>query len=191
MQQVFAFSESAIIVRHWFEIDLTDASMEHGCRVEVRRLAPQAHRGSESASQLIVVDEPLWRADLFDSLAAEPGTYAVAHFHPSFDGVEPCARAWDEKLSADPWQWLGDQLASWPATAEESPVPAADAADVAHFAAAVVAAGRAYAPEMCRSSADCHRLTADAAESVLLMIDYLERPEMLDRAHVGPWLISA
>lgn len=191
MQQIFAFSEAALIVRHWFEIDLTDASMEHGCRVEVRRLAPRERRGSESASQLVVVDQPLWRADLFDSLASEPGTYAVAHFHPSFDGVEPCAREWDENLSADPWQWLEDQLSSWRVAGDQSPIPEADAEEVGEMAATVVAAGRAYAPEVCRSSTECHRLTRDAASSVLLMIDYLERPEMLDRAYIEPWLAGA
>jgi hypothetical protein len=45
---ILALSRSALIVRHWFEINLDDASMEHGARIELRELAPAAHRGSES-----------------------------------------------------------------------------------------------------------------------------------------------
>ena len=38
MQHIVALSHSAVIVRHWFEIDLDDASMEHGVRIELREL---------------------------------------------------------------------------------------------------------------------------------------------------------
>ena len=34
MQQILALSRCAVIVRHWFEINLDDASMEHGARIE-------------------------------------------------------------------------------------------------------------------------------------------------------------
>ena len=106
MQHILALSHSAVIVRHWFEIDLDDASMEHGARIELRELAPQPHRGSESAAQLITADRPLWRADLFDRLTDAPGTFGVAHYHPDFSGNEPSSRAWDPELTADPWRWL-------------------------------------------------------------------------------------
>ena len=43
MQHILALSRHAVIVRHWFEIDLEDASMEHGVRIELRELAPQPH----------------------------------------------------------------------------------------------------------------------------------------------------
>jgi hypothetical protein len=187
MQQIFAFTKTALVVRHWFEIDLRDASMEHGCRIELRRLAPHEHRGSESASQLVTLDRPLWRADLFDRVGSAPGSYDVAHFHPSFDGVEPCPREWNENLTADPWQWLEGQLSSW-RTDEASPVAAADAADLVEMARTIVAAGRSFAPERCRSVKDCYRMTADVRESVLLMIKQQERPEILDRAYVEPWV---
>ena len=93
------------------EIDLADASMEHGVRIELRELAAHPRRGSESAAQLVAVDRPLWRADLFDRLTDAPGTFGVAHYHPQFLGHEPCPRVWDAKLTADPWSWLGDQFA--------------------------------------------------------------------------------
>ncbi len=36
MQHILALSRTAVVVRHWFEIDLDDASVEHGVRIEVR-----------------------------------------------------------------------------------------------------------------------------------------------------------
>ena len=106
MLQIVALSRSAVIVRHWFEIDLTDCSLEHGARVELRELAPQAHRGSESAAQAITLDRPVWRADLFDRVDGEAGAFGAAHYHPRFHGNEPCGRVWDPALTADPWRWL-------------------------------------------------------------------------------------
>ena len=111
MQHVLALSHSAVVVRHWFEIDLGDASMEHGVRIELRELSPREHRGSESAAQLITVDRPLWRADLFDRLADAPGSFGVAHYHPSFFGDDPSPRHWDPALTAHPFGWLHDRIA--------------------------------------------------------------------------------
>lgn len=186
---MFAFSNCAVVARHWFEVDLHDASMEHGARIEVRELSPHQHRGSESAAQLITADRPLWRADLFDRLADQPGTFAAAHYHPYFAGNEPCARKWDPVLRADPWHWLSEQLASLGSAAgdEAWPLGAADALDVPRNANQIVAAVRAFAPELCRSAMQCFQATQDAAETVRLMIDYLERPELLNRAWAAPW----
>ena len=107
MQHILALSRSAVVIRHWFEINLDDASMEHGARIEIRELAPHPHRGSESASQLTTVDRPLWRADLFDRLADPPGSFSAAHYHPRFSGNEPSGRFWDAALTAPAWpaQW--------------------------------------------------------------------------------------
>ena len=112
VQHILALSRSAVTIRHWFEINLDDGSTEHGARVEIRELPHQPHRGSESASQLTIVDRPLWRADLFDRLADPPGSFSAAHYHPRFTGNEPSARSWDAALTADPWTWLGDQITS-------------------------------------------------------------------------------
>jgi len=73
VQHILTLTGVAVVVRHWFEIDLEDASMEHGARIELRELAAHPRRGSESAAQVITLDRPLWRADLFDRLADEPG----------------------------------------------------------------------------------------------------------------------
>jgi len=193
VQQILALSRCAVIVRHWFEIDLDDASMEHGARIELRELVPQPRRGSESAAQLIVADRPLLRADLFDRLTDEPGSYGVAHFHPGFSDNEPCPRVWDAALTASPWDWLRDQITTAGAASGHPawPVDPADASELGGLADTVVAIARQVAPERCGSAAECYRLTRDAQESVRLMIEYLRRPDLLDEDRVAFWRQAA
>jgi hypothetical protein len=189
VQHVIALSGAAIIVRHWFEIDLNDASMEHGARIELRELVPQPRRGSESAAQLITADRPLWRADLFDRLTDPAGSFGVAHFHPLFDGVEPSPRAWDPQLAASPWDWLRAAIEKQGAVNGHPawPIDADDAAELSGLAGHVVALARGLGPDRCTSAAQCYALTRDARESVRLMISYLRRPDLLDTDWVGPW----
>ena len=102
MQHILALSRSAVTIRHWFETNLDDASMEHGVGNEIRELPHHPHRGSESASELTTVDHPLWRADLFDRLADPTSSFAAAHYHPHFTVDQPSRRFWDAALSASP-----------------------------------------------------------------------------------------
>jgi hypothetical protein len=189
VQYILALSRSAVLVRHWFEIDLEDASMEHGARVELRELVPQPHRGSESAAQVITADRPLWRADLFDRLTDQPGSFGAAHYHPQFSGSEPCDRVWDQDLTADPWRWLHDQVASAGESAGGRPWPLepADAAELSGLAPAVVDLARQFSPDRCGSAEQCFGLTRDARESVQLMIGYLRRPDLLDLDRTALW----
>jgi hypothetical protein len=195
VQHILALSRSAITIRHWFEINLDDASMEHGARIEIRELPVQPHRGSESASQLIAVDRPLWRADLFDRLADPPGCFSAAHYHPRFNGNEPTARHWDPALTADPWAWLGEQIASLGAAAEGGgdgwPLDPRDAAELPGLAGAVVAIAQQFAPARCLSAGECFGLTRDVQDAVQLMIATLRAPERLDRDRTAPWLAPA
>jgi hypothetical protein len=193
VQHILALSRSAVVIRHWFEIDLGDASMEHGARIEIRELVHHPHRGSESASQLTTVDRPLWRADLFDRLADPPGSFSVAHYHPRFTGNEPSDRHWDVALSADPWTWLADQIASLGSAAgrEKWPLDPADAAELPALAGVVVATAQQFSPLRCRSAEQCFGLTRDVAEAVQIMIATLRAPERLDRDRAQPWLASA
>ena len=192
MQHILALSRSAVIVRHWFEIDLGDASMEHGARIELRELAPQPHRGSESAAQVIAADRPLWRADLFDRLTDAPGTFGVAHYHPGFSGNEPSPRTWDPELTADPWRWLRDQIANLGEGPGRKawPLEPGDAGELRGRTDAIVALAQGLGPERCRSAAECFRLTRDARQSVQLMIEYLRRPDLLNVDWVSPWLAA-
>lgn len=192
MLRAFVFNRTSVLVRHWFEIDLGDSSMEHGARVELRLLDVQPHRGTESAAQRFVVDRPVWRADLFDRLTGTPGAFEVAHHHPKFDGVEPCARAY---LDEAPWDWLPRQLADIGAVCEAGGVPRAevaeDVAEVRDHAAEIVAAAQAFAPTRCTSNDRCYRWTSDVAESVRLMIATTQSPHLLDREHTAPWAEAA
>jgi hypothetical protein len=192
MMHIVALSRTAVIMRHWFEIDLDDASMEHGARIELRQLAEHAHRGSESAAQLITADRPLWRADLFDRLADQPGSYGVAHFHPRFSGNEPCPRHWDPELTASPWEWLHDQFASLGA-GQGGPawlVAAQDADELRRLAPDVVSLASGFAPDRCSSAAECFERTRDVRSAVQLMISGLRRPDLLDHGRVSLWTAS-
>ena len=190
MQHILALSRSAVAIRHWFEIDLDDASMEHGARIEIRELPPQPHRGSESAAQVTMVDRPLWRADLFDRLTDPPGSFGVAHYHPRFAGNEPSGRHWDAALSADPWTWLGDQIASLGTAAGGAawPLDPDDAAELPSLAGTVVETARQFGPDRCRSAADCFHLTRDVRDAVQLMVATMSTPERLDRDRAALWL---
>jgi hypothetical protein len=190
VRHLLALSGSVVSIRHWFEINLDDASMEHGARIEIRRLRDEPHRGSESASQLVTVDETLWRADLFDRLAGPAGSFAAAHYHPRFAGSEPCARVWDARLTADPWGWLGDQVASLGGAAAGTPWPLRpeDAAELPGLAGEVVDLARRFSPVLCGSPAQCFELTRDVRDTVRMMIAELDEPARLDTGWVAPWV---
>jgi hypothetical protein len=187
---VLALSSCGVTVRHWFEVNLDDASMEHGARIELRELREQQHRGSESASQLVTVDRTIWRADLFDRLTDDAGSFAAAHYHPEFTDNEPCMRVWDAGLTADPWDWLGDQVATLGAAAGKGgwQIHPEDAEELRGLADTVVALARQYSPTACASAAECFHLTRDVKGAVRLMIDSLQTPSLLDTDWVAPWL---
>lgn len=192
MLRAFVFNRTSVLVRHWFEIDLGDSSMEHGARVELRLLDAQAHRGTESAAQRYVIDRPVWRADLFDRVTGTPGAFEVAHHHPTFEGLEPSARSY---LDVEPWEWLRGQLADIGAVAEAGGVPRAeveeDVADVRDHAEEIVAAAQRVAPTRCASNDRCHQWTRDVTESVRLMLATTRSPHLVDRAHTAPWAEAA
>jgi len=188
----FVYSRVAVLVRHWFEIGLTDGVLEHGARLELRLLEPQPHRGTESAAQRFVIDRPVWRADLFDRLDRPAGTFSAAHFHPRFDGDEPSDRVFREELTADPWAWAVGRLSDLKAVADAAGLPpgavADDVGDVREQAALIVDTARTLAPTECRSRDQCFRMTRDVAETVRIMVDNLVSPTLLDRAAVRLWL---
>ena len=71
MLQAFVFERVAVLVFPWSEpVD----PPERGTRVEVRLLADEPHRGSYAAAQRFVIDDPVFRADLFDRLNVLPLT---------------------------------------------------------------------------------------------------------------------
>jgi hypothetical protein len=84
---------------------------EHGVRVELRVLGRGALKGSIYSAQPIEVGQPIWRADLLESVAGRPGSYDRTHYHPVFSGWNPSRRVFVSELSADPLGWLGEKLA--------------------------------------------------------------------------------
>jgi hypothetical protein len=87
-----------------------------------------------------VIDQPVFRADLFDQVDGPPGNLKSAHFHPRFEGVEPCDRHWHEEIRADPIGWLEEQLGDLRRLLEESGVDVTDAPWFEDDAAALRAA---------------------------------------------------
>jgi hypothetical protein len=84
---------------------------EHGVRVELRVLGRGALKGSIYSAQPIEVGQPIWRADLLESVAGRPGSFDRTHYHPVFSGWNPSRRVFVAELSADPLGWLGQKLA--------------------------------------------------------------------------------
>jgi hypothetical protein len=87
---------------------------ERGVRLEVRLLERPPLTGSIYAAQPIVIDRPVWRADLFESVAGPPGSHDRTHHHPHFRGWEPRKRQFDEALTEDPVGWLTARLEDLP-----------------------------------------------------------------------------
>jgi hypothetical protein len=145
MHQAFLFEKVAVVVGPWWE---PGDPPERGARVELRLLSEEAHRGSESAAQRVVIDEPLFRADLFDQLDGPTGNLRAAHFHAGFDGVEPRDRQWPDRIREDPTGWLTDQLGDLRALLRQARAPdesnaawiAADAAALRKACPAIIAA---------------------------------------------------
>jgi hypothetical protein len=111
---------------------------ERGVRLEVRLLERPALSGSIYAAQPIVIDRPIWRADLFESVAGIPGTHDRTHHHPEFRGWEPGARQYDPAFSQHPIAWLTDQLRQLPTLVAGAGLDAAEVGpdDPRHLAAA-------------------------------------------------------
>ena len=107
MLQAFVFERVAVLVFPWSEpVD----PPERGTRVEVRLVADEPHRGSYAAAQRFVIDDPVFRADLFDQTTHPAGNLRSAHFHSHFDGVEPTDRLWPDEIKTDPTGWLAGEL---------------------------------------------------------------------------------
>src|SRR5260370_27493542 len=77
-------------------------------------MASPTVEGSIYASQPILVDQPIWRADLLESVAGGPGTWDRTHHHPKMRAWEPGTRQFDDAMSVDPIAFVGQQLSDLP-----------------------------------------------------------------------------
>jgi hypothetical protein len=114
MLQVFGFDQIGVVLGDIYFIDPAPAKgqegPEHGVRLEVRILQPGELTGSIYSARPITVAEPVWRADLLESVDGPAGSFNRTHHHPHIKGWEPGHRVFDRGLSGDPVGWVGAQL---------------------------------------------------------------------------------
>jgi len=120
---------------------------EHGVRLELRVLGRGELKETIYSAQPIEVGQPIWRADLLESVAGRPGSFDRTHHHPRFTGWNPGRRVFAAELSADPLGWLGTQLADLDLLLASAGVPAevagqSDAEDLRRAAPEIVAVTR-------------------------------------------------
>jgi hypothetical protein len=115
MLHMFGFERAAVLVSDLYFIDPNplpgQESPERGVRLEVRLLDRGELHGSIYSAQPIGVGQPVWRADLLESVDS-PGSLNRAHHHPQFsERWDPGHRVFEKAMLADPPRWVGDQLA--------------------------------------------------------------------------------
>jgi hypothetical protein len=142
---------------------------ERGVRLEVRLLERPPLTGSVYAAQPIVIDRPVWRADLLESVAGPPGSHDRTHHHPNFRGWEPGRRQFDDVLSKDPLGWLTARLSDLPSLLAwaEMPPDAAGPDDARQLAAAAPGITEAVAELLARVRAGDLAQAPDTAENGL------------------------
>ena len=106
----YLFDGLAITVQQWCE-QASDGN-ESGVRVEIQHLTQSVptNAKTEFAAKVFHIATPIWRADIFMLGSGVPGNFDRAHYHPRFNGVEPCDREWDVSLTASPFEWLREKL---------------------------------------------------------------------------------
>ena len=124
----FGFERVGVVVGDLYFVDPDpregQGGAEHGVRLELRVLGRGELKGTIYSAQPIEVGQPIWRADLLESVAGRPGSFDRAHHHPRFTGWNPGKRVYAEELSADPLGWLGTQLSDLAALLASAGVPA-------------------------------------------------------------------
>jgi hypothetical protein len=110
----FAFDRIGVVASDLYFLDPNPGKgqegPERGVRVEVRLVNRGELRGSIYSARPITVDEPIWRADLLESVD-KPGSFDRTHHHPHMRGWEPDVRQFDKQMTADPVAYVGARLA--------------------------------------------------------------------------------
>jgi hypothetical protein len=122
---LFGFKRLGVVLSDLYFVDPDPApgqeGPERGVRLEVRWLNQPEQEGSIYASRPIVLDRPLWRADLLESVS-HPGSLDRAHHHPNMREWEPGLREFEPELTADPVAWVAKRLADFRALMEAAGV---------------------------------------------------------------------
>jgi hypothetical protein len=128
----FGFERVGVVVGDLYFVDPNPGQgqegAEHGVRLELRVLGRGELKGTIYSAQPIEVGQPIWRADLLESVAGRPGSFDRTHHHPTFTDWNPGHRVFVRELSADPLGWLSSQLADLDALLASAGFPADTAA---------------------------------------------------------------
>lgn len=128
MLYAFGFERIGVLVSDLYFVDPNphagDEGAERGVRLELRLIEPGELKGSIYSARPIALAEPLWRADLLETVTSPPGSLNNAHHHPTFNGWEPGKRVFDPELTADPVAWVGTQLSDLTALLDRAGVQA-------------------------------------------------------------------
>lgn len=151
MLYAFGFERVGVVVGDLYFVDPNPGKgqegPEHGVRLELRVLGRGELKGTIYSAQPIEVGQPIWRADLLESVEGRPGSFDRTHHHPRFSGWNPGHRVFARELSADPLGWLSAKLSDLGALLESAGLPPdtaapADAADLRRAAPEIVDATR-------------------------------------------------
>jgi hypothetical protein len=128
MLQAFAFERVGVVVGDLYFLDPDprpgQEGPEHGVRLELRVFDRGKLKGTIYSATPIEVGQPIWRADLLESVDGQPGSFDRTHHHPRFDDDwNPSPRAFVRELSADPLGWLARRLADLPGILDRAGVP--------------------------------------------------------------------
>jgi len=111
---VFGFERIGVAVGDLYFVDPRPGpgqeGAERGVRLEVRWMDSSPVEGSIYASRPILLEQPIWRADLLESVSGGPGTWDRTHHHPKMRGWEPDTRQFDDAMTADPLGFVAAQL---------------------------------------------------------------------------------
>jgi hypothetical protein len=147
----FGFERVGVVVGDLYFVDPNPGKgqegPEHGVRLELRVLGRGELKGTIYSAQPIEVGQPIWRADLLESVEGRPGSFDRTHHHPRFTGWNPGHRVFARELSADPLGWLSTHLSDLGALLESAGLPPdtaapADAADLRRATPEIVDAAR-------------------------------------------------
>jgi hypothetical protein len=151
MLYAFGFERVGVVVGDLYFVDPNPGKgqegPEHGVRLELRVLGRGEPRGTIYSAQPIEVGQPIWRADLLESVGGPPGSFDRTHHHPRFTGWNPGHRVFTKELSTDPLGWLAAQLSDLDALVASAGFPAdtagpSDAADLRRAVPEIVDATR-------------------------------------------------
>ncbi len=113
MMYVFVFGPVAVTSEH-FETIEPDGSHEFGTRIQLRRVRYEivdgVRHGAGRDGIHSTIGAPIWRADLFGVVGGALGNHDHAHFHPTFTGMQPCVRQFEQAVVDDPIGWAKSQL---------------------------------------------------------------------------------